>query len=1223
MSVIISDVILPDEFVMAQEDRKIVYFVGAGVSCNAGLPDADKLLKRVEKVIGVKRSGVKKILEKGYEFYYEKLQHLFPNLKKEVEKILMPEEIESEGLKLHEALLNLSYDANGNIRLVTTNFDNLFQRAAKEMELGDLCCYSAPLLPSGNMDWHGLVHLHGRFPSTEEGDDVRSQLTTVLTLSDYGFAYMTNGYAAKFLVDLFRNYTVCFVGYSADENVIRYILSAIASDLSHSAFSNPIFAIDTYKTEQERVEKHNSWTDQSVTPIFVENKSGKFEKHSRFFDEWSSYIKDTVNSKKETAMCEMKKGNNATIDLLSWALCDEDVACEIFSNPSPCPEEMTVIVKMLDNRNVSSREKYFADFQKILTSKLYAFSLFPIPEHVHSETDPALEILNIETCNKIAELLAKWMAHFIKNDEFIKMIVNRYPFISPTLLYELKEAFSLTSWTPEEEEKKRLWSYILEYAQDDYQADVIADCSRAFEEAYDADLLQKEDDLFTRKRLNEILAVKYYPVINKISGRVNLDGSVKFRHSRFPQEHFEKYLPEINGSEETPSRWLSLFEEILLQLSIRIYKLNPRGSIRDIKAIFEAIRQKKLDEDWVFIIVLLRQTWITKSKENLAEAFKVLHKWMRLPYPIFQFLVFQLINQTPPVVPFDKAVQWLLEDNCRILLNSDFAIEISSFIETHREKFLLNSDVVQRFKKDVVEFYEENKDVASVEFKLRLLVNHLKMIFEDSVPPELSFVSLDKFQDVSGVKFFPPKVEVKWLKMVPELGDYSHYSDEELIDYFVTPKEEKRDWDAGTCTKSQTEEWRDFVKETGREGVVLEVLKACNNEKLLKEYTEIFLDHFKKDGFDMCSYIFELGAEDLGDALDCALKRIMLDIQAGKPVDEKSLYCFLEQVYTIEHVKEIDVEKYDVYFLLQTSLSLVVRILLHLMLRGVTEGRAQQILDRILLDECKNPTGRGGIIQNLAAFYSINPEWVTEKIYLILQNESDPVYFLYHWRCFLNGRNVERIPDLLNAFLTAFDSLASKSFKYDGCLYYLFYLGLNERRIKVRTLACAKIKQLLEQGAFSNKFISWLMNDDNKRMSRHKILTFFFDIFPANAYERVKIENVVTFSFFFDENFDAVLRFFIKNELIHFEYATFWNMIAHNKSYSDKLKRLAKESPEVFYEFVSAIYNSKVLKSGYDLILLEKSLIDACNIQPQLKNRQGFEFISRWLSESNKRWHRS
>ena len=44
--------------------------------------------------------------------------------------------------------------------------------------------------------------------------------------ADFGKAYLLEAWAARFVAALFRDYVVCFVGYSIDDPVLRYMTAA-------------------------------------------------------------------------------------------------------------------------------------------------------------------------------------------------------------------------------------------------------------------------------------------------------------------------------------------------------------------------------------------------------------------------------------------------------------------------------------------------------------------------------------------------------------------------------------------------------------------------------------------------------------------------------------------------------------------------------------------------------------------------------------------------------------------------------------------------------------------------------------------------------------------------------------------------------------------------------------------------------------------------------------
>jgi SIR2-like domain len=68
----------------------------------------------------------------------------------------------------------------------------------------------------------GIVHLHGSLdqPSTR----------LVVTNGDFGRAYLTDAWAARFLYEMYRTYTVLFIGYSHSDWMMDYLARGLAPD---------------------------------------------------------------------------------------------------------------------------------------------------------------------------------------------------------------------------------------------------------------------------------------------------------------------------------------------------------------------------------------------------------------------------------------------------------------------------------------------------------------------------------------------------------------------------------------------------------------------------------------------------------------------------------------------------------------------------------------------------------------------------------------------------------------------------------------------------------------------------------------------------------------------------------------------------------------------------------------------------------------------------------
>ena len=163
--------------------------------------------------------------------------------------------------ELHKNILALSMQG-GAIRVVTTNFDKKFEDAAESMGR-QMRIYQAPALPMGD-SFDGMVYLHGNID--HPGD-------MVLTDSDFGKAYVSRGWASRFLVEMFSHYTVLFVGYSCDDMMVHYLARSISTEVRGRVFALSRGGEDVRK-----------WRSRGIEPILF---SG-FDQLPELFDGWAN-----------------------------------------------------------------------------------------------------------------------------------------------------------------------------------------------------------------------------------------------------------------------------------------------------------------------------------------------------------------------------------------------------------------------------------------------------------------------------------------------------------------------------------------------------------------------------------------------------------------------------------------------------------------------------------------------------------------------------------------------------------------------------------------------------------------------------------------------------------------------------------------------------------------------------------------------------------------------
>ena len=228
---------IPDELLHARDEGRVVFFCGAGVSqAKAGLPGFFGLAEEVMKTLGVQAdSPALKLLEEARNFeaktgvvgvipadrIFGLLERDFPlnSIEEAVASALRPDD--EPDLTAHRTILDLATTREGLVHIVTTNFDRLFDDCGR-----GLSSCQRPRLPdpSRPKDVNGIVYLHGKATSDyqrAEGDGF------VLSSSQFGQAYLSEGWATSFFREIIDKYVVVFVGYAADDPPVHYLLEGL------------------------------------------------------------------------------------------------------------------------------------------------------------------------------------------------------------------------------------------------------------------------------------------------------------------------------------------------------------------------------------------------------------------------------------------------------------------------------------------------------------------------------------------------------------------------------------------------------------------------------------------------------------------------------------------------------------------------------------------------------------------------------------------------------------------------------------------------------------------------------------------------------------------------------------------------------------------------------------------------------------------------------------
>ncbi|WP_109808459.1 SIR2 family protein [Sphingosinithalassobacter portus] len=245
---------IPESLLDARNLGEVVFFCGAGLSAPVGLPDFAGLADDVIRRLAAQES--REARERG-----ESLDRVFTAMVKEFGGAAVDLEMSralrtprNADLRFHRAILDLSRGTDGAAKVVTTNFDLLFERVDRTLRR-----YVPPALPdlAQLQPVQGIVYLHGRLNRS-----AGARAGYVISSADFGRAYLAEGWAARFVRGLRERYTIVLVGYSANDPPMRYLLEGLNSR-EGSSYRTLIYAF----APEGAAAADEAWRDKGVTTI--------------------------------------------------------------------------------------------------------------------------------------------------------------------------------------------------------------------------------------------------------------------------------------------------------------------------------------------------------------------------------------------------------------------------------------------------------------------------------------------------------------------------------------------------------------------------------------------------------------------------------------------------------------------------------------------------------------------------------------------------------------------------------------------------------------------------------------------------------------------------------------------------------------------------------------------------------------------------------------------
>lgn len=687
---------VPDRLLQEHEIGGVVFFCGAGISRPAGLPGFAELVDDLLQELGVTNTSsvLKEALDaKKFDTSIGLLENEIQGGREAVrsclEKLLTPSAIDLKTLSTHEALLTLAKTREEKTRLITTNFDRLFAHVISQKKF-QIESFYAPLLPIPKNTWDGLVYLHGFLKEDATSSDWDR---LVLSSGDFGLAYLTERWAARFVSELFRNYTVCFVGYSIDDPVLRYMMDALAADRLRGETTPEMFAFGGYK-RNKRVERENEWKAKNVTPIlYAEDKTHK--NLHRTLREWAKTYRDGIEGKENiVAKYAISKPLASTVQddfvgRLIWALTDPNgLPAKKFAELNPVPSldwleafnEQRYADKELEKFGIEIRKDKWEGIKFSLLrrpSPYWNSPLMTLTKSPHSDVDmdsvmlflarwltrhlgdPNLLIwfadqgarLSNQMRNLIRERLKAVAVDAKKDQEVVAKIIsdspNYFPDSTIKFLWDLMIANKIFAKNPTSD--LYLWLH-------NFQSEGLTTASRIELKA----LLSPS--VMLRKAIHWKEEVQDESKNDSIRKLIDWEVVLASDHSHFAIRDFSR-IPEWQTALPI---LIDEFNSLLLEaltLKSDLGDANYWGdrSYIDQPSISDHSQNRNF-HDWTVLVVLCRDAWLSLAATNSNNALRYAEGWLSQPFPIFKRLsLFTATHEA--IVPIGLAYQWLLTDD--------------------------------------------------------------------------------------------------------------------------------------------------------------------------------------------------------------------------------------------------------------------------------------------------------------------------------------------------------------------------------------------------------------------------------------------------------------------------------------------------------------------------------------------------------------------------------
>lgn len=702
---------IPEQLLQAHEEGQVVFFCGAGISHPAKLPNFSGLVMQLYDAMGIRPDPVQDSAIKAGQYdtavglLEAKVMGGRPAVRAVLARILTPKLSARNATATHEALLTLGKDRKDRTRLITTNYDRLFEEVIARTPL-KVEHFRAPLLPVPKKRWDGLVYLHGLLPENPTESDLER---LIVSSGDFGLAYLTERWAARFLSELLRNFVVCFVGYSINDPVLRYMMDALAADRLLGESTPEMFAFGNFSKGKEE-DAEREWRAKNVTPILYREHWNHAYLH-RTLRAWSRTYRDGAQGKeqivRESAISRPLANTEEDnfVGRVIWALSDPSgLPAKRFAEIDPVPS-IEWLEPLSEERFRHTDLVRFGISPNGTVDDRLAFSLIRRPSPY--EFAPWMALVGSGAVpsrwDKVMEQIARWLLRHLNDPIVLRWLAKHggvlHEQLKRSIEWKLKELNRLKQDNDQKALQRilanapnaipgpnmhTLWQLLLKghvrtrvddsnlhYWCEQFRSDGLTIILRldlrkmltpcvVLDEPFAWPFEEEGEDANEPEHMSKLVRAEVV---------LSTQGVREQLRELADEERWVEALPEL----------LDEFTGLLRDTLDLMRKLGQADEKNDQSymsqpSISEHPQNHNYD-DWTTLIELVRDAWLTTCARSPKEARAAAEEWWQIPYPVFRRLAFFAVAQFE-IIPRRQALDWLLSDERRWLWSLETLREV-------------------------------------------------------------------------------------------------------------------------------------------------------------------------------------------------------------------------------------------------------------------------------------------------------------------------------------------------------------------------------------------------------------------------------------------------------------------------------------------------------------------------------------------------------------------